>query len=98
MANGSKPGNGGKGAFRYEGAGTKCMSSSKGPLKSAQGKMSSAHGTTGQSKNNNMDHNTGGYRIGSGTRTFHHNGIKQHSGVKGDTQQASQPSGHKDKA
>lgn len=84
-----------KGAFKY-GAG-KRMSGSKSGL-TGSGKMSSAHGTTGQSKNNNMNRTTGGDMVGAGTRTFHKDGIKQYSGVKGDTKHASQPSGHKSKA
>jgi hypothetical protein len=96
MVNGVKPGGSGKGAFTY-GAG-KCMSGSQGALKSNQGSMSSAHGQQGKSKNNNMSHNTGGYRIGSGTRTFSPESYRQ-AGPKGSyPRHASQPSGHKDKA
>lgn len=75
-----------KGPFPYTG---KSMSGKK--FGHGSGKMSSAHGCNGQSKNNNMDKNTGGNRIGAGTRTFHKNGIKQYSGVKGDTRHANQP-------
>lgn len=84
-----------KGAFTY-GAG-KRMSGSKTGL-TGRGKMSGAHGTTGQSRDNNMDRTTGGYMIGAGTRTFHKNGIKQYSGEKGGPKHADQPSGHKSKA
>ena len=92
--NGARPG--GKGAFKYEGAGYKCMSTSKGSLKAAQGRMSGAHGTNGQSKDNNMSKTTGGYLIGKGTPTF-----ERESYVRGGHKsfgQAKQPSGHKTKA
>lgn len=85
-----------KGAFKYEGG--KRMSGSQGALKSAQGKMSSAHGTNGQSKNNNMDKNTGGYRIGSGTRTFKDQAYPMAGPNKPYPKHAGQPSGHKSKA
>ena len=88
----------GKGPFTYEGAGRKCMSSSKGALKSAQGKMSCSHGQHGGSKSNNMTQNTGGYRIGSGTRTFGEGTYKQ-AGPKGNyPSHADQPAGHKKNA
>jgi hypothetical protein len=86
----------GSGAFTY-GAG-KCMSGAKGPLKANQGKMSSAHGQQGQSKNNNMSHNTGGYRIGEGTRTFKSGDYCIAGPNKPYPRHGSQPSGHKDKA
>lgn len=80
-----------KGAFPYTG---KSMSSKK--FGSGSGKMSGAHGTNGQSKNNNMSHNTSnGTRVGAGTRTFKHNGIRQFSGETGGPKHAKQPSGHK---
>lgn len=85
----------GKGAFTY--GADKCMSSSRGPLKTNQGRMSSAHGTNGQSKNNNMSHNTGGDRIGSGTRTFKSGDYCQAGPTKPYPKHAGQPSGHKSK-
>lgn len=75
--------------------GSKCMSSKSGALKSAQGKMSSAQGTNGQSKNNNMDKNTGGYKIGSGCRTFKKEGYNLAGPVSGSPRHATQPKGHK---
>lgn len=84
-----------KGAFTY-GAG-KRMSGSKTGL-TGSGKMSSAHGTTGQSKDNNMNRNTGGYRIGSDCPTFKHEGYKTAGYSGGATKHASQPSGHKKNA
>lgn len=77
-----------KGAFKLRT--DKAMSGKKTGL-TGSGKMSSSHGCTGQSKDNNMTRTTGGYMIGKGTRTFHKNGIKQYSGVKGDTRHANQP-------
>lgn len=85
-----------KGAFKYEG--TKCMSGKQGALKAAQGKMSSMHGQMGKSTNNNMSHNTGGYRIGEGTRTFKSEGYRQAGYSGGGTAHHKQPNGHKDKA
>ena len=80
----------GKGPFKYEQTGR--MSSSRAYL-TGKGKMSGSHGTTGQSKSNNMSQTHGGCKVGEGTRTFKHNGIEQHSGVKNDTRHASQPKG-----
>ncbi len=86
-----------KGAYKYEGAGTKCMSGSRGKLTSARGKMSAAHGTNGQSKDNNMNQNVGN-SVGAGCRGFR-SGIPGEAGYKGgSTAHAKQPSGHKDKA
>jgi hypothetical protein len=56
-----------KGAFKY-GAG-KSMSGKKTGM-SGTGKMSCAHGTNGQSKDNNMNRTTGGDMLGVGCRTF----------------------------
>jgi len=58
----------------------KSISRTKGPLKTNQGKMSSAHGTTGQSKSNNM--NQGGKNtVGAGSRTFSSGNYRQ-AGLK----------------
>lgn len=84
-----------KGAYTY-GAGSRMSGKRTGM--SGSGKMSGAHGTTGQSKDNNMSRKSGGHTLGDCCRTFHHDGIKQHSGVPNDTKQASQPSGHRSKA
>lgn len=72
----------------------KTMSGKKTGL-TGSGKMSSAHGCTGQSKDNNMTRTTGGYMIGKGVPTFKKNGIRQFSGVKGDTRHATPQKGHK---
>jgi len=85
----------GKGAFSY-GAG-KCMSSKSSGM-SGTGKMSSAHGTNGQSKNNNMNQNTGGDRIGSNCRTFKHEAYPVAGPAKPYPKHAGQPGGHKSKA
>ena len=50
-------------------SGSKGLSRSKGALVSGSGKMSSAHGTTGQSKSNNMNQG-GSNTVGSCCRTF----------------------------
>lgn len=68
------------------------MSTSKAGL-TGTGRMSSAHGTTGQSKNNNMNRNNSD-AIGKGCRTFR-SGIPGEAGYKGGgTAQAKQPKGH----
>jgi len=77
--------------------GSKGMSPSKGALKSAQGKMSSAHGVVPKNSNTNMDKNTGGYRIGSGTRTFR-SGLLPAAAPGHGAGHAGQPKGHKSKA
>lgn len=84
-----------KGAFKY-GSG-KCMSGKRTGM-SGSGKMSSAHGTTGQSKDNNMNRTTGGYMIGSDCRTFKKNGIRQFSGEKGGPKHVTATGVHKSKA
>lgn len=86
-----------KGAYKYSGSGSKCMSSKRTGL-TGSGKVSSAHGTNGQSKDNNMDRNSGGYRIGSGTRTFKKESYPIAGPTKPYPKHAGQPSGHKDKA
>lgn len=86
-----------KGAYKYSEVGSKCMSSSRGILKSAQGKMSSAHGVVPKNTNNNMTQNAGN-AIGSKCRGFR-SGIPGEAGYKGGgTAHVKQPSGHKDKA
>lgn len=82
-----------KGAYRYSDiSGSKCMSSSRSKLTSAKGKMSSAHGTNGQSKDNNMSQNGSG-AIGHGCRTFK-NGLLGKAGYDGGgTAHAKQPKG-----
>lgn len=57
------------------------MSPSQGALKRGQGKMSSAHGTNGQSKSNNMNQNIGN-SVGSGVRGFK-SGLMGEAGYKG---------------
>lgn len=73
------------------------MSSSRGKLTSGQGKMSSAHGTNGQSKSNNMNQNVGN-SVGHATRSFKDTQTKKAGYSGGGTAHAKQPSGHKDKA
>lgn len=87
-----------KGPYRYsEISGSKCMSPSQGALKRGQGKMSSAHGTNGQSKSNNMNQNVGN-SVGAGCRPFR-SGLPGKAGYDGGgTAHAKQPSGHKSKA
>lgn len=58
-----------KGAFNYHEVGAKRMSSSHGMLKSAQGKMSHAHGVVPKNTHNNMDQG-GKDRIGEHCRGF----------------------------
>lgn len=84
-----------KGAYKYSDvSGSKCMSSSKGAMVKAQGKMSSAHGTNGQSTNNNMQQNAGN-SVGHSTRTFR-SGLLGEAGYKGGgTAHAKQPKGSK---
>ncbi len=87
-----------KGPYKYsEISGSKCMSSSKGALTKAQGKMSGAHGVVPKNSKTNMDYNTGGYRIGAGCRTFR-SGLLGPAGGGHGAGHASQPRGHKDKA
>lgn len=74
---------------------SKCMSGKQGALKSGQGKMSSAHGTNGQSTNNNMSKNSGGYRIGADCPTFGSSNYRQAGPGKSATTHAKQPSGKK---
>lgn len=81
-----------KGAYKYSevASGSKCMSSSKGKLTSASGKMSAAHGTNGQSKDNNMNQNAKG-AVGAYCRSFR-SGIPGEAGYKGGgTAHAKQP-------
>lgn len=78
---------------KYSGPGSKCMSGSRTGL-SGKGKMSNAHGTNGQSKDNNMSRNTGGYRIGSNCRTFKSGLPSQPTQARGYPTHADQPSGH----
>ncbi len=89
----------GKGAYKYsEMSGSKCMSKTSAGFKTTGPKMSSAHGTNGESKDHNMGHNTGGYLIGKGTRTFKHEAYPTAGPCKPYPKHADQPSGHKTKA
>lgn len=80
-----------KGAYKYsEMSGAKCVSTSKSPLKSAQGKMSSAHGVVPKNTNNNMTQNVGN-SVGHGCRSFR-SGLPGEAGYKGGgTVHAKQP-------
>lgn len=86
-----------KGAYRYSEVGQKCLSTSKGPLKSAQGRMSIAHGVVPKNTNNNMNQNVGN-SVGSKCRGFR-SGIIGEAGYKGGgTSHAKLPKGHKSEA
>jgi hypothetical protein len=52
-----------KGAYKYDGG--KQMSGSRTGM-SGKGRMSSSHGTNGQSKDNNMSRKTGGHCLSKG--------------------------------
>lgn len=86
-----------KGPYRAsEGfSGSKAMTRSGGALKSAQGKMSSAHGVVPKNTHNNMTQNASG-AVGSCCPTFSKSSYRQ-AGPK-NFGHAKQPSGHKDKA
>lgn len=88
-----------KGAFRYSDVapGAKCMSSTRGALKTAQGRMSSAHGVVKPDHNNNMNQG-GSNRVGADCRGFK-SGIPGEAGYKGGgTAHGKQPKGHKSEA
>lgn len=89
----------GKGAYTYNevGSGERCMPSNSGKLTSARGKMSAAHGTNGQSKDNNMNQNAKD-AVGAYCRTFRSGPISEAGYKGGATAHGKQPSGHKDKA
>jgi len=75
-------------------AGSKGLSCKAGALTSARGKMSCAHGVVPKNSNTNMDKNTGGYRIGAGTRTFR-SGLLPAAAPGHGAGHAKQPKGHK---
>lgn len=85
----------GMGGYKYnEVSGSRCLPTSRGALTKGQGKMSSAHGTNGQSKDNNMNQNAKD-AVGSDCRGFRH-------GIPGEAHartpvagHADQPDGHK---
>lgn len=85
----------GKGPYMYsEASGAKCTSKAHGALMKGSGKMSSAHGTNGQSKSNNMNQNSGN-AIGKNCRTFK-SGLLGKAGYDGGgTAHANQSQGHK---
>jgi hypothetical protein len=83
-----------KGAFKYsEISGSKCMSKSQGILKSAQGKMSSAHGVVPCNTKNNMTINAGN-AVGHGCRPFR-SGLLPTAAPGHGAGHKSQPKGHK---
>lgn len=86
-----------KGAYKYNEVGSKCMSTSKGPLKSAQGKMSSAHGVVSKNTNNNMTQNVGN-SVGVKCRGFKSGPIGEAGYTGGSTAHGKQPKGHKSDA